>query len=177
MRRTLLALTVIAFALSPATSQAGEGAGQVMKDSWVTTKTKMAFVKDDRVKARRVTVETQDGVVTLRGKVATTDERSAAEEIARGIDGAASISNALQVVPEDQRTSVDAKDDELEKAVKARLEKDDRLKEAGIEVRADNSVVTLMGKVADPKIKTRAADVARGVPGVKAVRNELAQKS
>jgi hyperosmotically inducible periplasmic protein len=174
MRRGLLVLAAIAtaLALSPATSGAGE-----MKDSWVTTKTKMAMVKDDRVKARRVKVETQDGVVTLRGKVATTDERTAAEEIARGIAGAASVSNALQVVPEDLRKSVDAKDGELEKAVKARLDKDDRLKDAGIEVRADNSVVTLMGKIADPKLKTRAADVTRGVPGVKAVRNELAQKS
>ena len=172
MRRRLLILTAIATALtlSPATSDAGE-----MKDSWVTTKTKMAFVKDDRVKARQVKVETQDGVVTLRGKVATAEERTAAEEIARGIDGATSISNALQVVPEDLRKSIDAKDDELEKTVKARLDKDDRLKD--IQVRADNSVVTLMGKVADPKLKTRAADVTRGVPGVKAVRNELAPKS
>jgi len=168
----ILVAIATALALSPATSGAGE-----MKDSWVTTKTKMAMVKDDRVKARRVKVETQDGIVTLRGKVATVDEKTAAEEIARGIDGASSVSNALQVVPDDQRPSVDAKDDELAKTIKARFDKDDRLKEAGIHVRADNSVVTLMGKVADPKLKTRAADLTRGVPGVKAVRNELAQKS
>src|SRR6266576_373729 len=58
MRRGLLALTAIAtaLALSPATSGAGE-----MKDSWVTTKAKMAMVKDDRVKARRFKVETRDG--------------------------------------------------------------------------------------------------------------------
>ena len=109
--------------------------------------------------------------------MATVDEKTAAEEIARGIDGATSISNALQVVPDDLRPSVDAKDEELAKTVKARLDKEDRLKEAGIQVRADNSVVTLIGKIADPKLKTRAADLTRGVPGVKAVRNELAQKS
>ena len=197
MRSVLLFLTVVALALSPAlspaqsrtadarpaarvdepTKPADVGAGQVMKDSWLTTKTKMALVKDKRVKARRITVETQGSVVTLRGKVATVSERVAAEEVAKGVAGVKSVSNALQVVPEVQRKSVDAKDDELEKTVKGRLEKDDRLKEAGIEVRSDNSVVTLMGKVADPKIKTRAADVTRGVPGVKAVRNELAQKS
>jgi len=107
MRRGLLVLTAIAtaLALAPATSSAGE-----MKDSWLTTKAKMAMVKDDRVKARRVKVETQDGIVTLRGKVATVDEKSAAEEIARGIDGATSVSNALQVVPDDMRPAVDVKD-------------------------------------------------------------------
>src|SRR5258706_9128075 len=103
----LLVLTALAtaLALSPTTSDAGE-----MKDSWLTTKAKMAMVKDDRVKARRVKVETQDGIVTLRGKVATVDEKSAAEEIARGIDGATSVSNALQVVPDDMRPAVDVKD-------------------------------------------------------------------
>jgi len=43
-------------------------------------------------------------------------------------------------------------------------------------VRSDNSVVTLRGKVSDPKAKSRASDVVRGVPGVKSVRNELGLK-
>jgi osmotically-inducible protein OsmY len=34
--------------------------------------------------------------------------------------------------------------------------------------------VTLRGKVTDPKAKSHASDVVRGVPGVKSVRNELA---
>jgi len=176
MRPTLLVLTVIALALSPAVSLAGDGAGQVMKDSWVTTKTKMAFVKDERVRARQIKVETHDGVVTLRGKVASTEERTAAEEIARGVKDATSVSNALQVVTEEQRKAVDAKDAEIEKAVKERLANDAWLKSADIKVRSDNSVVTLIGKVPDHKTRARASDLTRGVPGVRAVRNELAQK-
>jgi len=43
-------------------------------------------------------------------------------------------------------------------------------------VRSDNSVVTLRGKVSDPKVKSHASDVVRGVPGVRAVRNELGLK-
>ena len=35
-------------------------------------------------------------------------------------------------------------------------------------------VVTLRGKVQDPKAKSHASDVVRGVPGVRSVRNELA---
>jgi osmotically-inducible protein OsmY len=172
----LLVLTAIALAQSPAASWAGDGAGQLMKDSWVTTKAKMALVKDGRVKARHIKIETQEGVVTLRGKVASAEERAAAEELARGIEGATSVSNALQVVADEQRKLVDAKDEELEKAVKGRFEKDAQLKDAEIKVRADNSVVTLIGKVPDTKAKARASDLTRGVPGVRAVRNELAQK-
>jgi osmotically-inducible protein OsmY len=191
MRSVLPFLTVVALALSPAPAQsrtadarpaarveeptkpADAGASQVMKDSWLTTKTKMALVKDKRVKARRITVETQGGVVTLRGKVATVSERVAAEEVAKGVAGVKSVSNALQVVPEVQRKSVDAKDDEIQKAVKERLGKDGGLKDADIKVRSDNGVVTLLGKAPDAKTKTHAADLTRAVPGVRALRDEL----
>src|SRR5712691_12298381 len=129
MKLVLWILTVVAVALSPAmslaqstpadarkaekaaepTRPAGDGAGQIMKDSWLTTKAKTALVTDKRVKARHIKVETQSGIVTLRGKVASAEERTAAEEVARGISGATSVNSALQVVPEEQRKSVDAK--------------------------------------------------------------------
>jgi len=192
MRWVLPFLTVVTLALSPALAPAqsrpadartaarvdeprkpADGASQVMKDSWLTTKTKMALVKDKRVKAGRITVETQGSVVTLRGKVATAAERIAAEEIAKGVSGVKSVGNALQVVPEVQRKAVDAKDDEIKKAVKGRLEKDGELKDADIKVRSDNGVVTLLGKAPDAKTKTRAADLTRGIPGVRALRDEL----
>lgn len=194
MRRTLLILATIALMLPPtvllaqspspevkktakadeATRPSGDGAGQTMKDSWVTTKTKLALTTDGRTKARHISVETQGAAVMLRGKVSSTEERAAAEEIARGISGAASVNNALQIVPDDQRKTVDAKDDGIETAIRERLMNDAQLKSAGIKIRSDNSVVTLRGKVTDPKAKSHASDVVRGVPGVRAVRNELA---
>jgi hyperosmotically inducible protein len=58
-----------------------------------------------------------------------------------------------------------------------RLGMDQQLKTADITVRTDNGMVTLMGTVPDVRAKSRAADVARKVPGVRAVRNELQLKS
>jgi hyperosmotically inducible protein len=183
MRLVLCGLTVFALALSPAaamaqstTADAPPGTGHMMKDSWITTKAKSSLVFDKRVAGRHIKVETYAGVIMLRGKVSSAEERSAAEEIARGIGGVTSVSNALQVVPDDQRKSVEAKDEGIEKALKGRLDKDASLKEAGISVRSDNSVVTLMGTAPDRTSKAHASDVARGVPGVRAVRNELAQR-
>ncbi len=193
MTQLLLFLAVIVLALSPAVSPAQSkttdarqgakadaptqpaeaGAGQAMKDSWLTTKTKMALVKDKRVQARRITVETQGGIVTLRGKAASAAERTVAGGIANGIDGVRAVSNALQVVPEAQPKYVDAKDDEIKKAVKERLATDEGLRDADIRVRSDNSVVTLMGHAPDAKTKAHAAALTRRVPGVKAVRNEV----
>ena len=184
MRLVLCSLTVLALALSPAAAMAQSttadapkpGTGHMMKDSWITTKAKSSLVFDKRVAGRHVKVETYAGVITLRGKVSSAQERSAAEEIARGTGGVTSVSNALQVVPDDQRKSVEAKDEGIEKALKGRLYKDASLKEAGISVRSDNSVVTLIGSAPDRKSKAHASDVARGVPGVRGVRNELAQR-
>src|SRR5207247_11075387 len=93
---TFLVLTVLIAwpAVSPAqTSAPAEskgGAGQEIKDSWITSKTKTALVTDGRVKARRIKVEPQRGVVALRGEEGSGEERTAAEEIARRIEGVGS---------------------------------------------------------------------------------------
>jgi len=121
-------------------------------------------------------VETQSGVVTLRGKVASGDERAAAEEITKGVDGVKSVRNTLEVVPEMKRKAMDTKDDEITKSVRDRLAADEQLKSTSIRVRADNGMVTLMGTVPTVKVKDRAADLARKTPGVRAVRNELQLK-
>jgi hyperosmotically inducible periplasmic protein len=193
MRRALLILATIALMLPPTvllaqspspevkkTAKADDAAkpsdGHMMKDSWITTKTKLALTTDGRTKARHISVETQAATVMLRGKVSSAEERAAAEEIARGLSGVAAVSNALQIVPDDQRKAVDAKDDGLETAIRERLTNDAQLKDAAITVRSDNSVVTIRGKVSDPKVKSRASDVVRGVPGVRSVRNELGLK-
>jgi hyperosmotically inducible protein len=197
MRRALLILAAIVLILPPTvllaqsqtpevkktakadatTTPSGDGAGQTMKDSWITTKTKLALTTDGRTKARRISVETQGATVMLRGKVSTAEERAAAEEIARGVSGVAAVSNALQIVPDDLRKAVDEKDDVIETAIRERLLKDTQLKDAAIKIRSDNSVVTIRGKVSDPKAKSHASDVVRGVPGVRSVRNELGLKS
>lgn len=193
MKRLVLLVTAIAFVLSPAiaggelkrfdrqkppaVARSHDGGGHAIKDSWITFKTKMSLMTDKRAKARRIKVETHGAVVTLRGKVSTAAERSAAQEIARGIGGVRGVSNALQVVPDTQRDTVDTRDAELESAVRARIMKDGVLSTASINVRADNAVVTLMGKVRDAHGLARATDIVRAVPGVKAVRNELRQQS
>jgi hyperosmotically inducible protein len=53
----------------------------------------------------------------------------------------------------------------------------DDLRDSTIDVDVDNEVVTLSGTVATPAQKNRAAQVARGVEGVKNVRNNLVVRS
>jgi hyperosmotically inducible protein len=187
MRIALLFLLLTAFLACPVVSAAQsaptpapaaepQSGGHEVKDSWITSKTKMKLVADKRTKARRIKVETQNGVVTLRGKVASGEERVAAEEVTKGVDGVKSVRNTLEIVPEMKRKTLDARDDEITKSVRDRFAADEYLKGTSVRVRADNGMVTLMGTVSTIKARERAAELARKVPGVRAVRNELQLK-
>jgi hyperosmotically inducible periplasmic protein len=140
------------------------------KDGWITSKTKIALFADDRVSGTAIHVDTKDGVVSLRGK------KKAAEEIAKGVDEVTSGKNNLEVVAPGQRKAVDRQDDEIVEAVKDRLKHDQALKGSDIDVRADKGRVTLTGSAKDVNARARASELARGVAGVKSVKNEMQDK-
>jgi len=145
-----------------------------VSDSWITSKTKMALFADDRVKGRQVSVETDKGVVALRGKVDSPEAKAAAESVAQGIEGVKSVRNDLQVVPPGEQKAVAADDKEIKRAVESRLNSDPKLKK--IDVRADAGVVTLTGEAPSITAAARASEVARQAPGVRAVKNEMTYK-
>lgn len=153
------------------TKSAAQEAKTAVSDSWITSKPKIALFADERVKGTQVGVETQKGVVHLRGKVDSNDAKAAAAEIAKNIEGARSVKNDLQVVSPGARKMVDAKDGDIEKAVEARLSKDAQLK--SVDVRINAGVVTLTGEVPSITAAAKASEMARKVPGVKSVKNEL----
>jgi len=154
--------------------QAGATATREVTDSWLTLQTKLALFADERVSSGDVRVTTQRGVITLRGKVDSVAEQQAAEEIARTVEGAQDVSDQLAVVPQAERKAVARQDHQIVKDVKQGIKHDTSLKKAHIHVRAEDGIVTLTGKAPSLETSVRASEVARGVPGVRAVRNELA---
>lgn len=145
-----------------------------LSDTWITSKTKIALFADERVKGRQVSVETDKGVVSLRGKVDTADAKAAAESIAQGIEGARSVRNDLQVVAPADQKAVAADDKEIKRSVEGRLAGDQQLKK--IDVRSDAGVVILTGEAPSIIAAARASEIARYMPGVRSVRNEVTYK-
>ncbi len=143
----------------------------MVTDSWVTSKTKISLFADERVKGTQVSVDTTKGVVHLRGKVDSAEAKSAAGEIAQGVEGVKSVKNDLQVVAPTARKAVDASDSDIAKVVGTRLSKNTQLKK--VDVRTDAGVVTLTGQVPSIGASAKSSELARGVPGVKSVKNEL----
>jgi hyperosmotically inducible periplasmic protein len=143
----------------------------VASDSWITSKAKIALFADDRVKGREVSVETKNGEVHLRGKVDSAEAKTAAGEIAKGVEGVKNVKNDLQVVPATSRKAVNASDKDITKAVEARFAKDPQLKK--IDVRTDAGVVTLSGEVPSISASAKASEMAFRVDGVKSVKNDV----
>jgi hyperosmotically inducible protein len=170
------ALVVLALASAPGWVSAAdkkptmESMKATASDSWITAKTKIALFADSRVPGTSVNVETKKGMVYLRGKVESDAEKKAAEDIARGIEGVQAVRNDVQVVPGSMKKVVEVKDDEITLRVKNRLNADPKLK--SLDVRTDNGVVTLQGKLPTILDSARASQMAREVPGVRAVRND-----
>jgi hyperosmotically inducible periplasmic protein len=153
---------------------AGATATREVTDSWLTLQTKLALLADERVSSTDVHVTTQRGVITLRGKVDSEAEQQAAGEIARTIEDAREVNNQLTVVPQAEREAVERQDEQIVKDVKREIKHDAGLKKARIHVRADEGIVTLTGKAPSLETSVLASETARRVPGVRAVRNELA---
>ncbi len=189
-RLTSLVLTLVVLGSVAAAARAaeappngGSATGTVMEtartttwelnDAWITLKTKLALLADERVSSREVSVTTRQGMITLRGKVGSEEARQAAEEVALKIQGAQWVLNQLVVAPRAARESVDRKDDQIMRDIGRRIKGDPRLKQADIEIRSDNGIVTLTGKAPSLPTSVRASEVASQVPGVRAVRNEL----
>jgi hyperosmotically inducible periplasmic protein len=196
LRRTMLAVTIVVLGVVPAVTRAADqsatdkvkdtatsatdkakdiatSAGKELSDSWITLKTKIALLADEKVSSTDVHVTTKAGVITLRGKVATEEARQAAEVDALKIEGAKKVVNYLVVVPKAAQKMVERKDDQIVKDVDNRLKKDSSLKKASIDVHSDNGIITLTGDVPSLETSLRASENARQVAGVRAVRNEL----
>ena len=91
----LLALLVLTSACQTATNRS---AGQTVDDTKITASVKAKLVADRAANLTRVDVDTTNGVVYLNGSVATAEQKSRAERLAREAKGVMRVVNNLQVV-------------------------------------------------------------------------------
>jgi hyperosmotically inducible protein len=96
--------------------------------------------------------------------------KAAAEAEARQVSGVKRVVNDLQVVASAKQAAVQARDEELARAVKHAFETA-AFEDISVEVK--NGVVRLMGTVATGARRLEAATVARAIPGVRAVKDDL----
>lgn len=76
---------------------AGDTIGSGLKDGWLWTKTKGSLAAVDDLRDSTINVDVNDGVITLRGTVASAAQKAAAVKAANGIEGKKSVKDELKV--------------------------------------------------------------------------------
>jgi osmotically-inducible protein OsmY len=149
-------------------------------DPWITAQVQSRFFLDPDVKGRHINVDTNDGVVTLRGGVDSFSERRQAVNIARNIGGVREVRDELRVEPgastgrsaaASARLHVD--DAWITTKIQSKYFIDDAVQGSQIDVTTKNGVVTLSGTVGSQAAKDMALQLARDTDGVRTVRDRL----
>jgi len=126
-----------------------------------------------------VSQDRDKGVVTLGGQVASQNDKSRAESIAKSFAGTQVVADQIAVIPvgaENEAKAVNSDLDEgIEKNLDAALIQNRLHKSVKYEVKS--GVVTLTGEVNSENKRTLAENVATGVPNVQQVVNDLQVKN
>lgn len=117
------------------------------------------------------------GVMTLKGDVETEDQKAQASAVAAHAAPGYVIANELGVRPVGQESQAKAVDSELDDAIednfKASLKEHKDLDDQSISGSAKNGTLVLKGHVKSHEQKAEAQQLARAVPNVKEVVNEI----
>jgi hyperosmotically inducible protein len=143
-----------------------------VKDSWITTKSKIALLTMDGFSVNGANVDTVNGKVTIHGKVATAADRTKAEATVRKVDGVKSVKNLLQVVPAKAMMATITTDKEVKDRVELSLKADDKLDDVKV-ASVNRGVVLLAGKAESIEQSLRAIENAYTVTGVHRVASEI----
>jgi len=150
-----------------------QSAGEVIDDSVLTSKVKVALIDDPITKAGQINVETYRGVVQLGGFVDNARQKEQATRVARSITGVKDVRNDLRISSPQATTGQAIDDGAVTASVKAKLVEDPATKAHQVNVETQKGVVQLTGFVDSTTAKARAGELANSVDGVAIVRNDL----
>jgi osmotically-inducible protein OsmY len=180
-----LAALVPTFLTTSATA-AERSVTQKVDDAAITAQVKTRLLADEATRSININVDTEAGVVTLRGTSPTAAAKARAEEIAKSVEGVQAVGNSLIVGDSSmnpQTATAKAKETAKEgeqmagdawitTKVKAELLADSDVKAFDINVSTKNGVVTLAGLVPSKAMHDKAITITQGVKGVKKVNSQ-----
>ncbi len=188
--RSLILLMIIFLIMMATCAERG------VDDVMLTARIKTRMAADGRISPTRVNVDTVNGAVTLRGEVPTQQEKDAAEQVARAVEGVASVGNQITVNPAVAGSGIPTGNEIKEQAERALGDVNQDVKrEAGetfllgkikarlaaagygdVGVDVEQGVATLSGETASEKDRIAVEAIVEKVEGVTKVNNRLAVK-
>jgi len=143
-------------------------------DAWLRDKVKVTLLFHRSVSAATTEIDVKDGIVTLRGDVATLAQKELTTEYAKDVEGVKDVINEMTVknAPKDKRTVGEKIDDSsITAQVKMTLLYHRSTSAINTKVVTKRGVVTLTGKAFSPAEINLAGKLASDVNGVKSVKN------
>jgi hyperosmotically inducible protein len=126
-----------------------------------------------------VSQDRDKGIVTLGGQVASENDKSQAESLAKSFAGTQVVANQIAVIPVGVEKEAKAVNSDLDKGIEKNLDAaliQNRMHD-NVKYDVKNGVVTLTGEVNSEDKRTRAEKVATAVPNVQQVVNDLQVKN
>ena len=133
---------------------------------------KLALLADVRLFHYEIEVGEDGQNLTLGGRVSSEEEKVAATEIARSASEGKMVVNKLEVDKGLVQALGKKQDEMISTLVKDRFAKSATLKAANFEVKTEEGVVSISGSVRFQVLALEAAEAARLVPGVKAIKTD-----
>src|SRR5271166_2263874 len=151
-----------------------------------TTSAKSADVSDsirkslDQAGLKDVSVsqDRDKGIVTLGGQVASENDKAQAESLAKSFAGAQVVADQIAVIPVGGERAAKAVNSDLDQGIENNLDAaliQNKMHD-NVKYEVKSGVVTLSGEVNSEDKRTRAGQVASGVPNVQQVVNDLQVK-
>jgi hyperosmotically inducible periplasmic protein len=128
----------------------------------------------------KVSQDRDKGVLTLKGEVESEDQESQAENIARQAAPGYTIANELGVTPPGMGSQAKAVESNLDNGIadncKAALKEHKNLDDQSISCGAQNGTLVLKGSVKTKVQRQEAVKLAKAIPNVQEVVNEIEVK-
>ena len=117
--------------------------------------------------------------MTLGGQVASDNDKSRAESVAKSLAGTQVVADEIAVIPVGAEKAAKAVNSDLDQGIEKNLDAaliQNRLHD-NVQYEVKSGVVTLTGDVNSEDTRSRAERVAAGVPNVQQVVNDLQVKN
>lgn len=176
MKKTILFTLLASFCLTAApAADAQRSAGESLDDATIAVSVKAALFDSDAVEAGKINVEVHKRTVQLSGFVPSDDQKSAALEIADGVEGTAGVEDAL-IVMGGKRSLGRAIDDEtINGKIKLKIADLSGIGDAiGVVTHVRNGEVLLGGFVETDRFRKDIVAAAESVDGVLKVHDRIA---
>jgi hyperosmotically inducible protein len=126
-----------------------------------------------------VSQDLDKGIVTLGGQVASENDKSRAESVAKSFAGTQVVADQIAVIPVGAEKAAKAVNSDLDQGIEKNLDAaliQNKLHD-NVKYDVKSAVVTLNGEVNSEEMRSRAERVAAGVPNVQQVVNDLQVKN